>query len=252
MLLAAGERGACATNQDAVLRLIWFFNSGENNVNTTYDFGDGRGPVPAHQHTNPDGNLGGWVDDTAKVASGVTILLGASIGYLASIGYRASIGDRASIGYLASIGDRARIGDRASIGYLASIGDRARISREGIVGYTPKLPVPIVPEIDSAILAALESGGRLEMYSYHQCETTHCRAGWAVTLAGDAGKALEMECGSWLAGALIYQASRPGQRIPDFYAKDQDALADIRECAKTPPQTDAENNQRDLQAASLP
>ena len=30
---------------------------------TTFDFGDGNGPVPAHQHANG----GGWVADTAKV-----------------------------------------------------------------------------------------------------------------------------------------------------------------------------------------
>ena len=35
---------------------------------STYDFKDGNGPVPAHQHTNPDGSVGGWVADTATVA----------------------------------------------------------------------------------------------------------------------------------------------------------------------------------------
>jgi hypothetical protein len=33
---------------------------------TTYDFGDG--PGPAHQHTNPDGTIGGWVADRVAVA----------------------------------------------------------------------------------------------------------------------------------------------------------------------------------------
>ena len=32
-------------------------------MTTTYDFGDGNGPVAAHQHSNG----GGWVADTAKV-----------------------------------------------------------------------------------------------------------------------------------------------------------------------------------------
>jgi hypothetical protein len=31
---------------------------------TTFDFGDGNGPVPAHKHSNG----GGWVADTATVA----------------------------------------------------------------------------------------------------------------------------------------------------------------------------------------
>jgi hypothetical protein len=35
----------------------------------THDFGDGNGPVPAHRHPNG----GGWVADTAGVASGVFV-----------------------------------------------------------------------------------------------------------------------------------------------------------------------------------
>ncbi len=34
---------------------------------------DGKGPVPAHRHQNPDGTTGGWVADTAEVASTATI-----------------------------------------------------------------------------------------------------------------------------------------------------------------------------------
>ena len=33
---------------------------------TTFDFGNG--PVPAHQHTNPDGSIGGWVANSATVS----------------------------------------------------------------------------------------------------------------------------------------------------------------------------------------
>ena len=33
----------------------------------TFDFRDGNGSVPAHRHTNPDGTVGGWVAETAKV-----------------------------------------------------------------------------------------------------------------------------------------------------------------------------------------
>ena len=38
-----------------------------NSETMTFDFGDGLGPVPAHQHKNPDGSLGGWVAETAWV-----------------------------------------------------------------------------------------------------------------------------------------------------------------------------------------
>jgi uncharacterized protein YjbI with pentapeptide repeats len=85
--------------------------------------------------------------------------------------------------------------------------------------------VPAVPNIDAAILGAIEAGGALDMDAWHTCETTHCRAGWAITLAGNE---LEQLIGPCAAGALIYAASRPDKRVPDFFASDEDALADIR------------------------
>jgi hypothetical protein len=38
---------------------------------STFDFG--YGPVPAHQHKNPDGSVGGWVADTASVSGNVHV-----------------------------------------------------------------------------------------------------------------------------------------------------------------------------------
>ena len=70
------------------------------------------------------------------------------------------------------------------------------------------------------------------MSGWHLCGTTHCRAGWAIHLAGAAGYALEDRIGSSAAGALIYAASRPELPVPDFFASDEDALADLREHAK--------------------
>jgi uncharacterized protein YjbI with pentapeptide repeats len=91
--------------------------------------------------------------------------------------------------------------------------------------------VPFVPRLDAQILERIESGqGKLYMYAWHTCETTHCRAGWAVTLAGEAGRTLEAKIGTAAAGALIYYRSTG--RIPDFYASDEDALADIIACAR--------------------
>ena len=91
--------------------------------------------------------------------------------------------------------------------------------------------VPIISNIDAAILAAIEAGGTLDMKDWHKCETTHCRAGWAVHLAGDAGYALEDRFLASTAGALIYAASRPDKPIPNFYASNEDAMADMRQCA---------------------
>jgi hypothetical protein len=88
--------------------------------------------------------------------------------------------------------------------------------------------IPVVPALDARILAAIEAGGGLETAAWHTCETTHCRAGWAIRLAGAAGEALEEALGAAVAGTFIYAASRPGLPIPDFYASNADALADLR------------------------
>jgi len=96
-----------------------------------------------------------------------------------------------------------------------------------------------VPELDKKILAAIEAGqGKLEMGDWHgqnSCGTTHCRAGWAVTMAGPAGAVAEALLGTCAAGALIYAASYPTQRVPDFFHMDNYAvLANIRQRANQP------------------
>jgi hypothetical protein len=73
------------------------------------------------------------------------------------------------------------------------------------------------------------------MGRWHSCSTTHCRAGWAIHLAGEAGYALERVYGSEVAGTIIYQRSRPGQCVPDFYATKEEALEDLRRCAAEDP-----------------
>ena len=93
----------------------------------------------------------------------------------------------------------------------------------------------MIPQIDAAILAAIEQpGARLEMSDWHggtsgsdACGTTHCRAGWAITLAGDAGRELERRFGPSAAGALIYAASG-SHPVPNFFADNETALADLR------------------------
>ncbi len=93
--------------------------------------------------------------------------------------------------------------------------------------------IPVIPNIDRAILAAVQSPGcALDMAMWHTCETTHCRAGWAIHLAGDAGRALEAKLGSATAGSLIYAVSRPDKRIPDFYASTEAAMADLIDSAR--------------------
>jgi hypothetical protein len=93
--------------------------------------------------------------------------------------------------------------------------------------------IPIVDRLDSKILAAIDAGGALEMGSWHTCKTMHCRAGWAITLAGEAGKKLEDAYGPAVAGALIYAKAYPKMPVPNFYTSNAAALADIRARAST-------------------
>lgn len=101
----------------------------------------------------------------------------------------------------------------------------------GSVFYGATLPVevPVVENLDLEIYEAIVAGlGNLSMSSWHSmsCNTTHCRAGWAIVLAGDEGWKLEDKVGAALAGTLIYAASS-GAPIPNFYDNSKTALEDI-------------------------
>lgn len=72
------------------------------------------------------------------------------------------------------------------------------------------------------------------MGAWHTCETTHCRAGWVVTLAGDAGRALEQRFNTELAAMLIYRESGSPINPARFYDSNDDALADMKKRAEGP------------------
>ena len=97
--------------------------------------------------------------------------------------------------------------------------------------------VPTIPNIHAAVYAAAAPEGALDMGHWHStCGTSHCRAGWVVTLAGEPGKALETRIGTPAAAALIYLASDPKlERSPDFYCSNAAALADMKRLAETAP-----------------
>jgi uncharacterized protein YjbI with pentapeptide repeats len=93
--------------------------------------------------------------------------------------------------------------------------------------------VPFVKNIHQMIYAAASQEGALNMSTWHSCETTHCRAGWVVTLAGAGGAALERAMGTPAAAAIIYMRSDPKlERVPNFYASNTDALADMKRLAE--------------------
>lgn len=91
---------------------------------------------------------------------------------------------------------------------------------------------PIIKDIHKKLYECVKEEGRLEMSNWHECETTHCRAGWIVTMAGEEGLALEEKLGMPMAALLIYLKSEPSlDRCPDFYASNEDAMKDIKKMA---------------------
>jgi uncharacterized protein YjbI with pentapeptide repeats len=92
---------------------------------------------------------------------------------------------------------------------------------------------PKITDIHKRLLEAVTAQGcTLDMSTWHQCETSHCRAGWVVTLAGEGGKILESVLGTGAAAALIYRASDPTMTtVPNWTASDEEAMADMKRLA---------------------
>lgn len=71
------------------------------------------------------------------------------------------------------------------------------------------------------------------MHDWHTCETTHCRAGWAVVLAGEEGKKLEEETSTLFAAMQIYKKSSDIKVSPiRFFGSNEVAMEDIKRCAE--------------------
>jgi hypothetical protein len=96
------------------------------------------------------------------------------------------------------------------------------------------MQIPKIKHIHQRVLEAVtNNGNKLDMGNWHTCETTHCRAGWVVTLAGQAGKELEERTSTEFAAKQIYKASSSIPVAPvRFYEKNEVAMADIERCAK--------------------
>jgi len=90
-----------------------------------------------------------------------------------------------------------------------------------------------VENLFTKIKAAIDGGKNLGMGSWHHdCGTTHCLAGWAVTIAGDRALGQEDYSGTAFIGALIIKESCPylEGKVPNFYASDEEAMKFIEEC----------------------
>lgn len=90
-------------------------------------------------------------------------------------------------------------------------------------------PVPAVPDLDRKLYEVAGQPGALNMQNWHTCGTTHCRAGWIVTLAGEQGETLEDCFDTSLAAMMIYEKSTGEKLSPvKFFESNEAALADMK------------------------
>ncbi len=96
------------------------------------------------------------------------------------------------------------------------------------------MQVPRIENIHQKVRDAVTAeGNKLNMGDWHSCDTTHCRAGWVVHLAGPAGYALEKLTSTEFAAKMIYGESSPIKVSPPrFFEGQEKAMADIVRCAE--------------------
>jgi len=72
------------------------------------------------------------------------------------------------------------------------------------------------------------------MGDWHTCDTTHCRGGWVVFLAGKEGAEFEKHTGDTLFSAMmIYHKSSTIRVSPvRFFETNEVAMADMKRCAE--------------------
>jgi len=102
--------------------------------------------------------------------------------------------------------------------------------------------IPAIPDIHRAIYEAVSRPGALNMSIWHTCDTTHCRAGWAVTLAGEKGQALEAATSTAFAAQQIYKASGAPISPVRFYETDAVAMADMKRLSEAESAVDLRAN----------
>lgn len=103
-----------------------------------------------------------------------------------------------------------------------------------VVGLEPA-EYPTVADIHKRVYEAASQPDALNMESWHTCETTHCRAGWVIHLAGQAGYELEKRTDPVFAAMRIYEASGFEINPCRFFDGDEEALADMKRLAEMEP-----------------
>ena len=133
---------------------------------STFDFGDG--PVPAHQHKNPRGSLGGWVADTAYVASSAHVGENARVYGKAQVSGSARVTGTARVFGSASVSDNAHVAGNATVRGHARVSDNVYVAGAAIVRGHARVYG------DARVLGEAVVGGGARVYGYA------CVAGEAI------------------------------------------------------------------------
>lgn len=91
--------------------------------------------------------------------------------------------------------------------------------------------IPAIEDIHRKVYEAASAPNALDMDSFHVCETTHCRAGWVVHLAGEAGYELERRTDPVFAAMQIYKASGYEISPVRFFESNEKAMEDMKRLA---------------------
>jgi len=128
--------------------------------------------------------------------------------------------------------DCSRCSGCSRCSHIANLWDKKGLVAQPVAGEIGAPPVPRVENIHQKIFEAVSMPGALDMGTWHKCEKTHCRAGWIVTLAGEAGRRLERFHNTELAAMLIYYESGYHINPARFYDNNDRALADMKRLAE--------------------
>ena len=118
---------------------------------------------------------------------------------------------------------------------VANLYDKKNLKGDPESDWNGAPPIPAIENIHAKVYEAVSQPKALDMGNWHTCESTHCRGGWVVTLAGEAGRKLEAFHGTLLAAQLIYRESGYPFNPCRFFDSNEDALADMKRLAEAKP-----------------
>jgi hypothetical protein len=118
--------------------------------------------------------------------------------------------------------------------HIAWLSGKKNIAVDGTPGDNIMGKYPVVENIHQKVYEAASAPQALNMTLWHSCDTTHCRAGWVVHLAGERGYELERITGPVFAAMQIYKASSPDINVSPvrFFEDNKTALDNMKECAE--------------------